>query len=152
MKNKVNNNKIQKKLNSKTKNINNNINKKNNPPWNQNFQNNAQNVQKGQNPNNNNFFSGKTSNNTGRKRNISEDITHRINSPVPAINSIKDEFPFHQGIALRNVGATCYMNATLQCLCNIEKLVSYFKYHKTIENYLQKHGSTTFTYSFKYLV
>ena len=83
---------------------------------------------------------------------MSEDISHRINSPVPAINSIKDEFPFHQGIALRNVGATCYMNATLQCLCNIEKLVSYFKYHRTIENYIRNNGSTTLTYSFKYLV
>ena len=44
------------------------------------------------------------------------------------------------------------MNATLQCLCNIEKLVSYFKYHQTIENYIQKHGNSTLTYSFKYLV
>ena len=31
-------------------------------------------------------------------------------------------------IGLQNIGATCYMNATLQCLCNIKKLVDYFKY------------------------
>jgi len=33
-------------------------------------------------------------------------------------------------IGLENIGATCYMNATLQCLCNIRKFVSYFKYNK----------------------
>jgi len=148
-----NNNNVQNTFNSKTNNINNNKNNRNNIPLNQNFQNNAQNVQKVQNPNNNNnFFNGKTWNNTGRKGNKVEDITPRINTPVSPFKSIKEEYPFHQRIALRNVGATCYMNATLQCLCNIEKLVSYFKYHQTIENYIQNHGKTTLTYSFKYLV
>ena len=28
--------------------------------------------------------------------------------------------------ALANIGATCYMNATLQCLSNTEKLTNYF--------------------------
>jgi ubiquitin C-terminal hydrolase len=122
-------------------------------PWNQNFQNNARNVQKVPNSNNNrNFFGGKTFDNTSKNMKKNEFITPKINPPVPAIKSIKEEFPFHQGIALRNVGATCYMNATLQCLCNIEKLVSYFKYHQTIENYIQSQGKTTLTYSFKYLV
>ena len=148
-----NNNNVQNTFNSKTNNINNNKNNRNNTPSNQNFQNNAQNVQKVPNSNNNNnFFNGKTWNNTGRKGNKVEDITPRINTPISPFKSIKEEFPFHQGIALRNVGATCYMNATLQCLCNIEKLVSYFKYHQTIENYIQNHGKTTLTYSFKYLV
>ena len=31
-------------------------------------------------------------------------------------------------IGLTNIGATCYMNSTLQCFCHIEKLVNYFKY------------------------
>ena len=31
---------------------------------------------------------------------------------------------------LEIIGATCYMNATLQCLCNIEIFVDYFKYNK----------------------
>jgi ubiquitin C-terminal hydrolase len=29
-------------------------------------------------------------------------------------------------LGLNNIGATCYMNATLQCLCNIVQLQKYF--------------------------
>lgn len=87
---------------------------------------------------------------TGDKYN--NDINENSMQPNTLYNSIREEFPFHQRIALRNVGATCYMNATLQCLCNIEKLVNYFKYHRTIENYIRDNGSNTLTYSFKYLV
>ena len=38
-------------------------------------------------------------------------------------------------IGLANIGATCYMNATLQCLSNTDKLTNYFlkefKYDKS---------------------
>ena len=44
------------------------------------------------------------------------------------------------------------MNSILQCLCNIDRLVSYFKYNQEIENFIQSHGNTTLTYSFKYLI
>lgn len=87
---------------------------------------------------------------TGDKYN--NDINENSMQPNTLYNSIREEFPFHERIALRNVGATCYMNATLQCLCNIEKLVNYFKYHQTIEKYIKNHGKSTLTYSFKYLV
>ena len=51
--------------------------------------------------NNNNFFSGNTFDNTGRKgNNKNENIIPRINTPALAFKSIKEEFPFHQGIAL----------------------------------------------------
>ena len=35
-------------------------------------------------------------------------------------------------IGLENIGATCYMNATLQCLCNIPQLQNYFLYNNEI--------------------
>ena len=43
-------------------------------------------------------------------------------------NSIHEEFPLPPLVGAQNVGATCYMNATIQCFSQIEKLVSYFKY------------------------
>ena len=51
--------------------------------------------------------------------------------PIPfcVTDSIQD-FPSKPLIGLDNIGATCYMNATLQCLCNIKKFVDYFKYNK----------------------
>jgi len=35
-------------------------------------------------------------------------------------------------LGLENIGATCYMNATLQCLCNIPQLQNYFLYNNEI--------------------
>ena len=40
-------------------------------------------------------------------------------------------------IGLKNVGCTCYMNAVLQCLCHIEKLVNYFKYDRFVIDVIQ---------------
>ena len=77
-------------------------------------------------------------------------------SPTPHYISIKEEFPFPPLIGLQNVGATCYMNATLQCFCQIEKLVSYFKYNQKMIDIINKKffdkKSSCLTYSFKYLV
>ena len=36
------------------------------------------------------------------------------------------------GIGLQNIGATCYMNATLQCFAHIEKFVNFFKYNSQV--------------------
>ena len=48
---------------------------------------------------------------------------------------INQNFALPPLIGLDNIGATCYMNATLQCLCNIPKFVNYFKYNShLIEN------------------
>ena len=44
------------------------------------------------------------------------------------IKFIKEDFSSKPLIGLENIGATCYMNATLQCLCNIQIFVNYFKY------------------------
>jgi ubiquitin C-terminal hydrolase len=54
---------------------------------------------------------------------------YNLNSKLN-ISSIRQYFTYPPLIGLENIGATCYMNATLQCLCNIEKLVDYFKYNK----------------------
>lgn len=39
-------------------------------------------------------------------------------------------------LGLENIGATCYMNATLQCLCNIPQLQNYFLYNNEISKSL----------------
>ena len=43
-------------------------------------------------------------------------------------HEIRDNYFFSPKIGLQNIGLTCYMNATLQCFCHIEKFVNYFKY------------------------
>ena len=48
----------------------------------------------------------------------------------PNISSVNQYYPYPTLIGLDNIGATCYMNATLQCFCNISKFVEYFKYNK----------------------
>ena len=58
-------------------------------------------------------------------------------------------------IGLDNIGATCYMNATLQCLCNIPKFVNYFKYNKHLIEYVKNDlvcGNATLSSSFKLLI
>ena len=53
--------------------------------------------------------------------------------PIPIVfNDIKQDFISKPLIGLENIGATCYMNATLQCLCNILYFVNYFKYNKEL--------------------
>ena len=58
--------------------------------------------------------------------------------PIPKIKSTRKNFPFKPLIGLENIGATCYMNATLQCLCNIEKFVDYFKYNEQFNEIIKK--------------
>ena len=57
------------------------------------------------------------------------DDEYNLNSNLN-ISSIRQYFTYPPLIGLENIGATCYMNATLQCFCNIEKFVDYFKYNK----------------------
>ena len=46
-----------------------------------------------------------------------------------ATNDSYQDFPSKPLVGFDNIGATCYMNATLQCLSNIKKFVDYFKYN-----------------------
>ena len=58
-------------------------------------------------------------------------------------NNIKNNFICSPLIGLQNIGATCYMNSTLQCFCHIEKFVNFFKYNPKINNYKNKNNLTS---------
>ena len=82
-------------------------------------------------------------------------INNNLNNIKIPSGSIKYDFPVPQLIGLQNIGATCYMNATLQCFCQIEDLVNYFKYKPYINEVISKYkkkGELCLTTSFKYLV
>ena len=53
----------------------------------------------------------------------------------------------HRG--LTNIGATCYMNSSLQCFCHIKKLVQFFKYSQQANNI---NDNNTLSSSFKLLI
>jgi len=54
-------------------------------------------------------------------------------------------------IGLQNIGATCYMNATLQCFCHIEKFVNFFKYSQQVVSMVRS-NKNNLTSSFKLLI
>jgi hypothetical protein len=58
---------------------------------------------------------------------------------IKIYRSIINDFPAPPLIGLKNVGATCYMNATLQCLSQIKKLTDYFKYHDYVNQVITKY-------------
>ena len=74
---------------------------------------------------------------------------------IPAPLATKEPVKYPPLIGLKNVGATCYMNATLQCLSQIQNLVIYFKNNKHVVNriyeYRQK-NKACLSESFKYLI
>ena len=73
-------------------------------------------------------------------------LDYQTDSPDIIIN-----FPFPPKIGLQNIGATCYMNATLQCFCHIEKFVNYFKYsHQVV--FMVRNNKNNLISSFKLLI
>ena len=73
----------------------------------------------------------------------------------PSTKEIKSTYYMPPLIGLDNIGATCYMNATIQCLCNIPKFVNYFKYNKhlrEIVRYDLANGNKMLCTSFKLLI
>ena len=71
------------------------------------------------------------------------------------IKSIKESFLYVPKIGLTNIGSTCYMNATLQCFCQIEEFASFFKYDNYVnivsKRFLSKRENCL-TSSFKKLI
>jgi len=91
-------------------------------------------------------------------------IRKKINKPQ--INDIDSEYNLNAivdypdiihhfktapAIGLENIGATCYMNSTLQCFCNIKKFVNFFKYSAQVVN-IVKNSKNNLTSSFKLLI
>ena len=152
-------------------NFNPNINNPNiinnpNPIFNQNFQNKNQifiqnnfgniNMNVMNNMNNNNLFNRMNNianNNNFINNNFINNNTGNNNNTIYQPKSIKNEFSIPPLIGLKNVGATCYMNATLQCLSQIEGLVNYFKYKGKVESVIKKmKKQNCLTKSFKILI
>ena len=67
------------------------------------------------------------------------------------IMKLKHKFESCPNIGLQNIGATCYMNSTLQCFCHIEKFVEFFKYNPEIFEII-KNKKNKLSYSFKILI
>ena len=76
-------------------------------------------------------------------------------TPIKVSQKLLNDFPVASLIGLKNVGATCYMNATLQCLSQIPSLTDYFKYHKYVDETIKKYKKEKklcLTKSFKNLI
>ena len=112
--------------------------------------------------NNNQFISNPIINNFANNNIINNSVSEvnkiiiRDPIPPPPPRPLKEEF-FNNPplIGFQNVGATCYMNATLQCFANIEKFVNFFKYNKKLPNKLSEIKSQKdycLAESFKYLM
>ena len=74
----------------------------------------------------------------------------------PNYRLIKINFNNPPLIGLDNIGATCYMNATLQCFSNIEPFVNFFKYDQNlinkVRNEINNKTKSTLSSSFKLLI
>ena len=76
-----------------------------------------------------------------------EDNNDRKIVNLTELNNYQEEIHFNnfKKKGLANIGATCYMNSTLQCFCHIKKLLKYFKEHEETRK-------NTLSYSFKLLI
>ena len=84
-----------------------------------------------------------------------KDDDEKIIKPSPSPSPEPINFLYPPLIGLQNVGATCYMNATLQCFCQIKKLVYFFKNNsqiREIEMKYKNNSTNCLSLSFKNLV
>ena len=110
------------------------------------------------NKNHQKFFQMIPFNNNFQNQNIipnQNQINNNNNRPPAVIPTINTFFPVPPLMGLKNVGATCYMNATLQCFSQIDKLVNYFKFRPHVDQVINKYESqkkSCLTKSFKELI
>ena len=86
---------------------------------------------------------------------ISLDIKEYNLDSNKRLSKINEYFKNPPLIGLNNIGAAPYMNATLQCFCNIPKFVNYFKYNKEIIQKIKNDinsGNNLLSSSFKLLI
>ena len=84
---------------------------------------------------------------------INNDNNH-INNNDKVTNYLKVKFESCPKIGLQNIGATCYMNSTLQCFSHITEFVEFFKYNPQINDIVTKNKSNdkNLSVSFKTLI
>jgi len=81
------------------------------------------------------------------KNEINNNNNIQINKEKKILENIFKLGGPHRG--LTNIGATCYMNSSLQCFCHIKKLVQFFKYSQQANNINDNNNLSS---SFKLLV
>ena len=122
-----------------------------------------QNSNQNQNPNKNIYQNPNQNMNQNNNQNINQNnnqintnnLIQKSPTDIARKKDLKKDFPLPPLIGLKNVGTTCYMNATLQCLSQIQKLTLYFKYHKHVEDVIKKYkakNENCLTTSYKYLI
>ena len=98
---------------------------------------------------------------TIKKKIFSNDKTNSNNISIAEYNlnsqrnvkKIMEDFNYPPLIGLDNLGNSSYMNATLQCFCNIDKFVNYFKYNKELIEFVKKDArKEILSSSFKLLI
>ena len=95
--------------------------------------------------NNNNNDKNNDKNKNNHKRNLSSETKFVLDNIRKRENKLKIEFKEPMLIGLQFIGgAPIYMNSILQCFCQNEELVNYFKYNEKFQKFnAEKKGNLT---------